>query len=89
MEKLKSLQEREYSALVRVLFGMELPSPLPSDLGDSESGCGPVQFMDPTLNDSQKEAIQFALASREVAMIHGPPGVSASGVKELRSSDIS
>jgi DNA polymerase alpha-associated DNA helicase A len=28
------------------------------------------------LNESQKDAIRFALASREVALIHGPPGVS-------------
>lgn len=26
------------------------------------------------MNDSQKDAIRFALASREVALIHGPPG---------------
>ncbi|KAJ5465476.1 hypothetical protein N7530_009263 [Penicillium desertorum] len=40
---------------------------------DTEA-CGPVEFTDPTLNDSQKEAIQFALASRDIALIHGPPG---------------
>ena len=29
---------------------------------------------DLSLNDSQKEAIRFALSSREIALIHGPPG---------------
>ncbi|RMX86591.1 hypothetical protein D0867_15749, partial [Hortaea werneckii] len=33
-----------------------------------------VQWNDPSLNDSQKEAIRFTLASREVSLIHGPPG---------------
>lgn len=33
-----------------------------------------MKWHDPTINDSQKEAIRFALATREVALIHGPPG---------------
>ncbi|TRM70057.1 AAA domain-containing protein [Schizophyllum amplum] len=33
-----------------------------------------LEFLDPSLNDSQKEAIRFCLASPEVACIHGPPG---------------
>ncbi|RMZ23603.1 hypothetical protein D0859_12350 [Hortaea werneckii] len=33
-----------------------------------------IQWNDPSLNDSQKEAIRFTLASREVSLIHGPPG---------------
>jgi len=76
MERLKKLEEKDYTTLVRVLFGLESPTPLPSDLEDPESGAGKVEFIDPTLNDSQRDAIRFALASREVALIHGPPGVS-------------
>ena len=76
MERLKKVEEKDYTTLVRVLFGLESPTPLPSDLEDLESGTGKVDFIDPTLNDSQKDAIRFALASREVALIHGPPGVS-------------
>lgn len=78
MEKLKKLEEGDYSNLIRVLFGMDSPSPVPSNLEQSESFSGPMSFLDQTLNDSQKEAIRFALASREVALIHGPPGVSSS-----------
>jgi DNA polymerase alpha-associated DNA helicase A len=75
MERLGKMEERQYSTLIRVLFGLDSPSPLPGDLEDRETGCGKVEFVDPTLNNSQKDAIRFALASREVALIHGPPGV--------------
>jgi len=30
--------------------------------------------MNPGLDGSQREAVQFALAQREVAVVHGPPG---------------
>jgi DNA polymerase alpha-associated DNA helicase A len=69
------MQEREYSTLIRVLFGLDSPTPLPANLEDVETGAGKVEFFDPTLNDSQRDAVRFALASREVALIHGPPGV--------------
>lgn len=82
MEKLKKLEERDYSTLVRVLFGKDTPTLVPSNQEQSESGCGPILFQDQTLNDSQREAIRFALASREVALIHGPPGVSASALTQ-------
>jgi DNA polymerase alpha-associated DNA helicase A len=36
---------------------------------------GGVTFFDDNLNPSQKEAVRFALASSEVACIHGPPGM--------------
>ena len=69
MERLKKMDQSEYTTLTRVLFGLDTPTPASQD--------GPeVEFIDQTLNDSQKEAVKFALASREVALIHGPPGVS-------------
>ncbi|KAI0383676.1 DNA helicase [Hypomontagnella monticulosa] len=75
MEKLRDMGESEYSSFVRVLFGLSSPSPVPSDLSkDSEYGEGKIEWFDPTLNDSQKDAIRFALASKEIALIHGPPG---------------
>ena len=78
MTKLQSLPESQYSPLIRVLFGHSSPTPIPKDLDDSESGAGKLEFTDNNLNESQKEAIKFALASREIALIHGPPGVSSS-----------
>ncbi|KAF7545733.1 hypothetical protein G7046_g9492 [Stylonectria norvegica] len=73
MEKLKKMNEAEYSSFIRVLFGISSPSPAPQDLGSDEH-VGNIEWIDPSLNESQKDAIRFALASREVALIHGPPG---------------
>lgn len=72
MQKLQDMPESGYSSFIRVLFGLSSPSPvLQASGGDSDK----IDWIDPSLNDSQKEAVQFALASREVALIHGPPGV--------------
>ncbi|KAI5861780.1 DNA helicase [Durotheca rogersii] len=75
MERLRDMPDAEYSPFVRVLFGLTTPSPVPADLAaDPDVGDGKVAWFDPTLNDSQKDAVRFALASREIALIHGPPG---------------
>jgi DNA polymerase alpha-associated DNA helicase A len=66
------MKSDEYSSFVRVLFGLTTPSPVSGDLVEGKE----VEWVDPSLNDSQKDAIRFALASKEVALIHGPPGVS-------------
>lgn len=74
MTRLQKMTESEYSSFIRVLFGLSSPSPvLPLSTGGVEDK---IDWIDPSLNDSQKDAIRFALASREVALIHGPPGVS-------------
>jgi DNA polymerase alpha-associated DNA helicase A len=75
MTKLQKMGEAEYSSFIRVLFGLSSPSPVPSDLA-SDAEFGKLDWFDPTLNDSQKDAIRFALVSREIALIHGPPGVN-------------
>ncbi|KAG5937355.1 hypothetical protein E4U59_004409 [Claviceps monticola] len=72
MEKLRSLSEPEYSSFIRVLFGLSSPSSVAySEKGDEMDK---IEWVDATLNDSQKEAIRYALAAREIALIHGPPG---------------
>jgi DNA polymerase alpha-associated DNA helicase A len=68
MTKLSKMSEAEYQPLLRVLFGLSSPSP--PDLSTTKD----LEFIDPSLNESQKEAIRFAMASPEVALIHGPPG---------------
>jgi DNA polymerase alpha-associated DNA helicase A len=68
MEKMAKMSESDYTHFVRVAFGHTTP------LQPDYEAAGPVEFLDPTLNDSQKEAIRFALASRDIALIHGPPG---------------
>ncbi|KAM0738836.1 hypothetical protein ACQRIT_006573 [Beauveria bassiana] len=73
MEKLQKMSEAEYSGFIRVLFGLSSPSPVPKDLSADEE-LSKIEWFDPTLNDSQKDAIRFALASHEIALIHGPPG---------------
>jgi DNA polymerase alpha-associated DNA helicase A len=77
MERLAKMGESDYSVFIRVLFGLSSPSPVPADLA-RDPEVGEIEWVDPTLNDSQKDAIRFALASREIALIHGPPGVSSS-----------
>ncbi|PWY73508.1 DNA helicase [Aspergillus eucalypticola CBS 122712] len=68
MEKMVKMTDSEHTHFMRVAFGQTSPM-----LPDYDS-IGPLEFTDPTLNDSQKEAIRFALAAREIALIHGPPG---------------
>ncbi|KAL3256639.1 hypothetical protein ABHI18_007432 [Aspergillus niger] len=68
MEKMVKMAESEHTHFMRVAFGHTSPM-----LPDYDS-IGALEFTDPTLNDSQKEAIRFALAAREIALIHGPPG---------------
>ncbi|KAL6230116.1 hypothetical protein BDW75DRAFT_79298 [Aspergillus navahoensis] len=68
MEKMSKMPESDYTHFLRVAFGHTAP------LQPDYESIGLVEFSDPTLNDSQKEAIRFALASRDIALIHGPPG---------------
>ena len=78
MERLKKMGEREYSTLTRVLFGLDTPMCVPQDARGFEPEIKEMDFLDKTLNDSQKDAVRFALASPELALIHGPPGVASS-----------
>jgi hypothetical protein len=71
MTRLQKMKTEEYSSFLRVCFGLTTPSPV-GDLTKEP------EWIDTGLNDSQKSAIRFALGSREMALIHGPPGVSSS-----------
>lgn len=74
MTRLQEFGEQDLTPFMRVLFGQSSPTPLPSDLNDPSNPLHELELNDPSLNDSQREAVKFALASREVALIHGPPG---------------
>lgn len=77
MERLKKMEDKDYTSLIRILFGLESPTPVaPKPDESTETKVDKIEFIDPTLNDSQKDAIRFALSSTEIALIHGPPGVS-------------
>lgn len=67
LEALQKRCEEGGSNLINVLLGQ-------SDLSTPER-MSDIEFFDETLNDSQKEAVRFALGSPEIALIHGPPGV--------------
>jgi len=56
-------------ALTNVLFGRQDPT-----FDEHWASLSSVKFLDPTLNPSQQEAVRFALAAEQVALIHGPPG---------------
>ena len=71
MKRLKELPESDQSEFIRVLFGQSIPTPMPSNLDEA---IGKLEWVTDNLNQSQQDAIKFALASREIALIHGPPG---------------
>ncbi|XP_061577733.1 DNA-binding protein SMUBP-2 [Cololabis saira] len=52
--------------MINVLFGDSQPS--------SHSQTNAFEFFNSDLDDSQREAVSFALSQRELAVIHGPPG---------------
>ncbi|XP_068615340.1 DNA-binding protein SMUBP-2-like [Brachionichthys hirsutus] len=53
--------------LINVLFGDAKPSSQSQPRDE-------VEFFNSNLDDSQREAVSFALSQRELAVIHGPPG---------------
>ncbi|KAJ8344229.1 hypothetical protein SKAU_G00315580 [Synaphobranchus kaupii] len=54
------------SSLISVLFGYSEPGSL--------SQSNPIEFFNTGLDEYQREAVTFALAQRELAIVHGPPG---------------
>ncbi|KAG2347084.1 P-loop containing nucleoside triphosphate hydrolase protein [Suillus weaverae] len=56
----------ELTPLIRVLLGISPPS--------EKTSIAELKFFDKSLNPSQQQAVKFAIESREVACIHGPPG---------------
>ncbi|KAF2239287.1 DNA helicase [Viridothelium virens] len=74
MTYLEKMEEAEYTPFIRVLFGLDSVTPVPPDIDLPSSDYAKIVWDNPHLNDSQKSAIRFALASREIALIHGPPG---------------
>jgi DNA polymerase alpha-associated DNA helicase A len=67
IDRLRDQTNSELSSLSRILLGQTVPS-RPAERDN-------IKFIDETLNDSQKEAVLFALSAPELALIHGPPGV--------------
>ena len=55
------------ASLAQVLFNQTRPT-------FHDFALDSIQWLDKGLNESQKEAVRFALSANEVALIHGPPG---------------
>ncbi|ODQ52823.1 P-loop containing nucleoside triphosphate hydrolase protein, partial [Saitoella complicata NRRL Y-17804] len=68
MRRLEKMSESEQSGLVRVLLGLGKPGP------QDKSAVKDLKFLDETLNESQQDAVRFALSTPDIALIHGPPG---------------
>ena len=45
--------------------------PIPSNFSQN---AGPSQWYNENLDESQRDAVNFALSSRDISIIHGPPG---------------
>jgi len=71
--------QRQRAALqrIRLARGERLAELRDILLGERTPEFDPEQdepVLDPGLNDTQHQAVRFALAARDVALIHGPPG---------------
>lgn len=68
LRKLEHLSEDHKSEMLRILLGEALFTP--RQAGRTKD----LKFFDENLNPSQKAAIDFAINSSPVTIIHGPPG---------------
>ncbi|NXL99480.1 SMBP2 protein, partial [Tyrannus savana] len=63
---LKQYRGGPASDLIDILFFASAPR--------ASSDTKPLKFFNTSLDESQREAVSFSLAQRELAIIHGPPG---------------
>ncbi|MBR9922550.1 MAG: AAA family ATPase [Bacteroidetes bacterium] len=82
LRQLEETKQGRLADLANVLIGMEAPSFQPISL--------PLEL--PQLNESQNDAVNKALATEEVCIIHGPPGTGKTTtlvevVKQLAKSE--
>lgn len=61
--------------LVEALLGLSTPTWTGEPHLALSAPTSDIQWFDPSLNESQKEAVRFCLTAGQVACIHGPPGV--------------
>ena len=73
LEKLKQMEFNEKSLnLVNVLF--EVFEPTFNESNERKNYIKNLTFFNNELNESQKDAVRFALEVNEIGLIHGPPG---------------
>lgn len=74
LDTLTKYREGPAAHLINVLFGSLSPGPPLQTQPFTEGEEKPCVFVNPSLDDSQRQAVKFALCQREVAIVHGPPG---------------
>ena len=77
LDGLSKYREGPASHLIDILFGNQTPGPplqIKPFITQEEQEDSNLTFFNPLLDESQKQAVRFALCQREVAIIHGPPG---------------
>ena len=73
LEKLKQMEFNEKSLnLINVLF--EVFEPTFNESNERKNYIKNLNFFNNELNESQKDAVRFALEVNEIGLIHGPPG---------------
>jgi len=73
LEKLKQMEFNEKSLnLINVLF--EVFEPTFNESTERKNYIKNLTFFNTELNESQKDAVRFALEVNEIGLIHGPPG---------------
>ena len=73
LEKLKQMEFNEKSLnLINVLF--EVFEPTFNESKERKNYIKNLTFFNNDLNESQKDAVRFALEVNEIGLIHGPPG---------------
>lgn len=92
LDSLTKYRDGPSAHLIDVLFGNLSPGPPLQIRPFTEEGQMLCEFFNPDLDDSQRQAVKFALCQREVAIVHGPPGtgktttvveIITQGVKKL------
>jgi ATP-dependent RNA/DNA helicase IGHMBP2 len=85
-------EAKDFGLLHNFLFDQSTLSPCHQTLSPAllvDSNSQNIRFINDGLNDSQKEAIEFALKQQELAVIHGPPGTGkTTTVVELISQEV-
>lgn len=69
------LKERQGIAHHLLDIAFDRADPLPSNFS---ANAGPSQWFNEKLDQSQRDAVTFALSSRDISIIHGPPGTGNS-----------
>ena len=68
-----TLMEKQRRGIAHHLLDIAFDNadPIPSNFS---ADAGPSQWFNENLDQSQRDAVAFGLASRDITIVHGPPG---------------